>query len=148
MSCPNREKQNDNESDHFISTTNKMYSQTKISFFGHSLRIDIGFVEHKGKRKHRGKTLFWLSILPRLPFLFSSWHGDMHDKSCEANCKLCLYRKHKGISGVVHQWQLCCRQSPEQWPQTPLALGKLSQAANPLKPTDEIKLRGKWEKVI
>lgn len=69
----------------------------------------------------------------------------MHDKSSEANCELCLglYRKHKGISGVVHQRQLCCRQSPEQWPQTPLAMGKLSHPAISLELTDEIKLWGK-----
>lgn len=54
--------------------------------------------------KKKKKTLLLFIILPWLFFLFPlSWHSDMHDKSSEANSVLCLglYRKHKGISGVV-----------------------------------------------
>lgn len=46
-------------------------------------------------------------VFLKAPLAFSSfplsWHSDMHDKSTEANCELCLGldRKHKGISVVV-----------------------------------------------
>lgn len=102
------------------------------SFFSHRLRLDVGFLSSKRVEKGKNPHLALTVILPWLSLLFLlSWHGDMHDKSSEANCELCLglYRKREGFSGAVNQQQLCCRQDQEQWPQTRLALGKLSQPA-------------------
>lgn len=131
------------------SATNNAHTDTNMQLFLSSAHIEYWLLVKQ--KSIEEKTLLLLLILPRLSLRFPlSWHGDMHDKSGEANCELCLslYRKHKGISGIVNQRQLCCRQTLEQWPQTPLASGKRSQPAISLARSKEIKRGGKWENVI